>query len=120
MPYVDIADKTTLDSVKSDTGNILSKLSGGSGAIKSIQILKISNDNATEKESFGVDPVEYKDYTISNIDKNKTIIIINSAASYNNASVPTCAIILNNTTIRVYRTSKGAIRSVVVQVIEFN
>lgn len=84
------------------------------GAVKSVQQIVIRNQT-TERVDDDEYGMAYKDYTISSVNKDKTLIV----AMTSDDQYPASARIINNNTVRVYTTGSYVINNVVVQVIEF-
>lgn len=84
------------------------------GAVKSVQQIVIRNQT-TERVDDDEYGMAYKDYTISSVNKDKTLIV----AMTSDDQYPASARIINNNTVRVYTTGSYIITNVVVQVIEF-
>lgn len=84
------------------------------GAVKSVQQIVIRNQT-TERVDDDEYGMAYKDYTISSVNKDKTLIV----AMTSDDQYPASARIINNNTVRVYITGSYVINNVVVQVIEF-
>ena len=125
-----IADKETLDSVKTDTGAILENLSSV-GGVKSVQSGKIycgaSQSGNSSVGSSSACNGQYIDVTIKSVEPSKARVIVDHMAA-NTAKMSTpMGWLLNNTTLRIfYRlyTSSGSGSNNIVpirwQVVEFN
>ena len=125
-----IADKETLDSVKTDTGAILENLSSA-GVVKSVQSGKIlygasqsgSSYIGSSSDCWG----QYIDITIKSVEPSKSRVIVDHMASTTtNMSTP-MGWLLNSTTLRIFyrlftRSGSGANNLVPIrwQVVEFN
>ena len=101
-----IADKETLDSVKTDTGAILENLSGA-GVVKSVQTGEIKyytadtvcenvgGYNATSYYGYGVD------ITINSVDIARSEVRVSSLGSSVGSTWSPMAYLVNETTLRV-------------------
>ena len=126
-----IADKETLDLVKTETDKIgdfsdstqqtlfaaINSLKKSGSALKSVQRGVLDKDNVTtSSDTYG----RYCDVTISAVNVSKSFLIVNSSSESHNAN----AKLVNSTTIRFYQTytsSSGAyFENYNWQVIEFN
>lgn len=95
------------------------------GAVKSVQEIIISNDSTPKSQSdASFNNRTYKDYTISNVNPDKSVIFCSNAGTINGDNKFPCARIINQNTIRVYTTygsdpNNDRIRNTHVQVVEF-
>ena len=125
-----IADKETLDSVKTDTDAILENLSSA-GGVKSVQSGKIYYGASQSGYSYIGSSSDccgqYIDITIKSVEPSKSRVIVDHMASTTtNMSTP-MGWLLNSTTLRIFyrlytRSGSGSndIAPIRWQVVEFN
>lgn len=87
------------------------------GIVKSIQEISINESNCDSTDDFN----PYKDYTISPVVKEKTIVLANCNLKMDNIYWTPVAKVLNSNTVRVYKTvsANDRILRVYVQIVEF-
>ncbi len=96
--------------------NAIKTAASSSGVVKSIQYLQIHQVNVTTTDS--ATNQNYKDYTITAVDMNKTFIN-GLGGALGDGGRGASGKFINNTTLRVYGTSGSYIQYVTMQLVEF-
>lgn len=91
------------------------------GVIKSVQEIIIGNAAVTE-ETDEFTTYGYKDYTINEVNKEKSVVLVYANIDMGSRGKSPAARLINNTTVRVYGMSSanGSINNTYVQIVEFN
>lgn len=128
-----VQTQNTLDEVNGKIGNfgdtaeegtLFGQMAGGSGssgAVKSKQTIIINSDKPTGQDS-SLGYASYKDYTISSVNLDKSIILPFSAKKSSSDDNSVCARFIDEKTVRVYAsyTAMGIVLSgICVQIVEF-
>lgn len=87
------------------------------GVVKSVQEISIKRDTCTGTDDFSL----YKDYTINNVSKEKSLVVVNTNNGYSSTYWSPVAKLINNNTLRVYKTlnNDDVIVETHVQILEF-
>ena len=91
------------------------------GVIKSVQEIIIGNAAVTEETDEFI-TYGYKDYTINEVNKEKSVVLVYANIDMGSRGKSPAARLINNTTVRVYGMSSanGSINNTYVQIVEFN
>lgn len=92
------------------------------GAVKSVQEIIIGNAAVTEETDEFTTTYGYKDYTINEVNKEKSVVLVYANIDMGSRGKSPAARLINNTTVRVYGMSSanGSINNTYVQIVEFN
>lgn len=91
------------------------------GAVKSVQEIIIRGAGIT-KETDELTTYGYKDYTINEVNKEKSVVLVYASIEMSSRGNGPAARLINNTTVRVYGMSSAdrSINRTYVQIVEFN